>query len=481
MNRLATGVLLAGVALAGASPGVRADDKLLVAPALYTNTDISQATLYGNKGNDWAIDAGCSQGGACTLVGTTIGSFGDSTDYLVIRVDAAGKPLWARTYGGSGKDILEGSIVSPDGGTLLMGKSFSHFGDLVSYVNGRTLILKTDADGKPAWAKLMQNQKVADKTVTELRAVAQTPDGGYVVVGDYNIPPAVEGGDWPADVAVLKLAHDGQPMWMHHYHFPHTIYGIQVFAERDGRIRVAGHYNYQSDSRYHPLLLTLSADGAPTQAVEYLYDGDLYPFCLGEQADGKLVMSGEIQDKQKPLENHAATLWINQDGTPQAGRSYSIDGGFSLGRVAYLPDGLAMIGHTGSWTPVVRATNGPVYEGIVLMLDAQGDVKTALDMSTKQRNPRTLGDTDLWGVAPLENHKYFVAGSTDAFGKGDSDVLTTVWTPAAGTTSFVHISPLEVKSQLLALPTVAGDTSAVRDLGVGRLDVETLEVPGGSK
>lgn len=481
MRRLATGVLLAGFALAGAAPGVQADITLQVAPAIYTDTDISQATLYGNKGNDWATDTGCGQGGVCTLVGTTIGSFSDSTDYLVIRVDAGGKPLWARSYGGSGKDILNGSIVSPDGGALLVGNSFSHFGDLVSYVNGRGIILKVDPDGKPAWVKLMQNQKGNDKTVTMLSAVAETPDGGYAVVGYYNIPPAVDGADWPADIAVLKLAHDGQPMWKHHYHFPHTVYGLLVSAEHDGRIRVAGNYNYQDGDHFHPLLLTLSGDGTPTQAVEYLHDDGLYPLRLGEQADGKLVLSGEIDSAQKPRENHAWVLWINQDGTPQAGRSYSIDGGFALRSVGYLPEGLALIGHTGVRLPVVRGADWPSEEGVALILDAQGNIKTTLDMATKQRNPRGFGDTEIWGIVPRDDHKYFLVGSTDAFGKGDADVFTAVWTPAAASASFVHIAPLEVKSQALDLPTVAGDTSGVRDLGVGRLDVDTIEVPGGSK
>lgn len=486
MNNSKVGTFFVGfmAIIASCADAQASGSALQVVPAPYTgtNTGISQATLFGGEGNDHGYFTFCRPDGACTLIGDTIRSFGDSMDYLAIQLDTAGKPTWAQTYGGSGNDLLMDAIVSQDGGVLLVGDSGSQFLDLLTYVNGRALILKLDRDGRPEWMKLMQNAKpLTDTSVTRFYAATQTTDGGFIAVGAYISPPVVKDDYWPQDMVALKLSHDGQPVWLHRYHFAHTSFATAVFMEPDGRIRIAGSEDSGDNVHSSPMLLTLAADGMPTQAIEYAYDGALKLESLGEQSDGKLMLSGVIVEDKRPPIGRAAYLWLNQDGTFQGGHVYSTERGFVARRTEYFHGTTALVGNTGTASNVVRDPKDPEHDAVALMLDAQGNVKIAAKLGTQHRNPHGLGDTEFWDIAPLDDHRYRLIGSTDAFGSGYATILTTVWAPAASSSAFVQVAPLEVKVLTLALPTVSGDISGVRDISPQRLDIKQIKVGSGNQ
>jgi hypothetical protein len=143
---------------------------------------------------------------------------------------------------------------------------------------------------------------------------------------------------------------------------------------------------------------------------------------------------------------------------------------------------LVLIGHTGTWTSVVRDHNGPEHDAIAAILDPQGGVKAAVSVGTQQRNPRHFGDSEFWGFAPLNDGTYRLVGRTDAFGSGDADFLTAIWTPGNAPDSLVKPAPLPLHERALALPIMTTlDPANVRDFGNGgRLDVNDIKI-GDSK
>lgn len=121
--------------------------------------------------------------------GYIVGGFSDSTngqvtgnhgaeDYWVVKITANGDLQWQSTYGGSGQDISNNVLATPDGGYLISGFTISNNGD-VSGNNGNYdyWVVKTDSAGAIEW------QKTLGGSGSEFAYALQKVNNGYVVAG----------------------------------------------------------------------------------------------------------------------------------------------------------------------------------------------------------------------------------------------------------------------------------------------------------
>jgi hypothetical protein len=80
-----------------------------------------------------------------------------SVDYWVVKVDAQGTKQWDKTYGSSSDDQLKSAIITPDGGSLLVGTTFGQqpSGDRTATLSGSIgiWVVKLDAAGNKQWDK----------------------------------------------------------------------------------------------------------------------------------------------------------------------------------------------------------------------------------------------------------------------------------------------------------------------------------------
>jgi hypothetical protein len=101
-------------------------------------------------------------------------SFGaGSRDLFLIKTDVNGNIIWAKTYGGTSDDYATSVQQTSDGGYIVAGETQS-FG--AGYRD--ILLIKTDANGNIIWAKTYGGTDW-DKALS----VRQTSDGGYIVAG----------------------------------------------------------------------------------------------------------------------------------------------------------------------------------------------------------------------------------------------------------------------------------------------------------
>ena len=113
-----------------------------------------------------------SDGGYIVAGGTS--SFGaGGSDIFLIKTDANGNVQWAKTYGGTSDDYAHSVQQTSDGGYIVAGRTFS-FG----VINGDIFLIKTDANGNVIWAKTYGGTYWDDAS-----SVQQTSDGGYIVAG----------------------------------------------------------------------------------------------------------------------------------------------------------------------------------------------------------------------------------------------------------------------------------------------------------
>jgi hypothetical protein len=136
------------------------------------NGDVQWAKTYGGTGEDRVFSVQQTSDGGYIVAGWTrsFGAGGD--DIILIKTDANGNIIWARTYGGTNDDRASSVQQTSDGGYIVAGwtRSFGSGGDI--------LLIKMDANGNVIWAKTFGG---TDHDYAH--SVQQTSDGGYIVAG----------------------------------------------------------------------------------------------------------------------------------------------------------------------------------------------------------------------------------------------------------------------------------------------------------
>jgi hypothetical protein len=135
-------------------------------------------------------------------------------DFWVIKLDATGLKQWDRTYGTPFGDELACLRQTPDGGYVLGGWSVSGSGGDKSqpgFGNVDFWVIKTDASGIKQWDRVCGGPRE-----DYVRSLQLTPDGGYLLSGEsYSVQGGSKtqpsAGHW--DEWVVKLNAAGNQEW----------------------------------------------------------------------------------------------------------------------------------------------------------------------------------------------------------------------------------------------------------------------------
>jgi hypothetical protein len=141
-----------------------------------TDKDGEQAweNYYGGDNYDYfysvckAVDKGYAAVGYTSSFGAGLNS-----DVYLVKTDDKGNKLWQKTYGGPGWDIGYSIIQSGEGGYMIAGYT-------TSYGAGKSdmYVIKTDADGNCVWARTYGGGR-EDRAVS----IIQAEGGGYIIEG----------------------------------------------------------------------------------------------------------------------------------------------------------------------------------------------------------------------------------------------------------------------------------------------------------
>jgi arginine repressor len=186
---------------------------------------VAFAKTYGGTGNDRASYVLQTSDGGYIVVGDT-GSLGaDSVDIFLVKTDANGNIIWAKTYGGIVDEYAHSVLQTSDGGYIVAGETHS-FGAGWHDV----LLIKTDANGNVIWAKTY-----GGTSWDVARSVQQTSDGGYIVAG-YTDSFGAGGPDF----FLIKIDANGNISWAKTYGGTYSDWARSVQQTSDGGYIVAG-------------------------------------------------------------------------------------------------------------------------------------------------------------------------------------------------------------------------------------------------
>jgi len=97
----------------------------LLLPKVGASTSEWFAKTYGGSGNDVINDVKVLSDESIIAVGYTNSTGAGGGDVLVMKLSPSGEVEWAKTYGGSGDDVANALAIAPNGDVIVAGYTWS--------------------------------------------------------------------------------------------------------------------------------------------------------------------------------------------------------------------------------------------------------------------------------------------------------------------------------------------------------------------
>ncbi len=362
-----------GFVVAGQTYGVGAGDYDIVVIKISPTGTTQWIKTYGGTGWEGPGAIITTTDGGYALAGGT-GSWGaGSYDLLVLKLNSDGTPSWARVFGGSSYEMGYDIIQVSDGYAVCGYTSSTGAGE------SDFLLLKLNTSGGLSWGRVFGTS--LDETSF---GVAQTPDGGYVVVGETE----VSGTDW--DALVVKYTSSGTFSWARRISagtMPER--ACEVIPVAGDSLAIGGFTLNSSTGYYMFWFFKMTGTGSLGWGRAYGGGGTTYCYDMVSSGDGGFLLGGETRasgaggyDYGFMKINSAGTLqWARTWGTSNADQGY----GIALGT-----DGIGMIG----WTYGIGPGGGDI---LILKTDLNGNYPACVqNWSPSTINP-SITPTNLTG------------------------------------------------------------------------------------
>ena len=364
---------------------------LLFSICLFLTTPVvaaEWAQTYGGKGHESAYSIQQTSDGGYIVAGTSASS-GGNTDIWILKLDSEGDVLWEKTYGGRHTDIAWSIKQTSDGGYIVAGETWS-FGA----GSGDVWVLKLDGYGNIQW------QKTYGGVNTDLAYSIQQTSNGYIVAG------ATESfGTANVDVWVLKLDSRGNVVWQKRYGGMEQDLAYSIQQTSDGGYIVAGMSEPFKADDSKPWVIKLNNQGEVVW--QRVYDGISkgWAYSVQQTSDGGCIIAGLIVENN----NDAWVLKLNSKGDIVWQKKFG-GRGYDLARsVLQTSDGgYVVVGETSSF----GAGSNDIW---VMKLDSSGDIVWQKTFGGKSQDAG-------WAALQTADGEYVVAGFTESFGTGLSDI-----------------------------------------------------------
>jgi len=352
------------------------------------------ARTYGGTGSDWAYTVQQTSDGGYIVAGSTYSFGAGGWDIFLIKTDASGNIIWAKTYGGTNWDRDYSVQQTSDGGYIVAGWTYSFGAGSVDI-----LLIKMDANGNVQWAKTYGG---TDRDLA--LSVQQTSDGGYIVAGF-----TASFGAGNDDIFLIKTDANGNVIWAKTYGGTNDDWAYSVQQTSDGGYIVAG-WTYSFGAGWSDILLIKTdVNGNIIWAKTYGGTNSEWAYSVQQTSDGGYVVAGVTWSFGAGLYD-IFLIKIDANGNVIWAKTYGGTGYDGTSSVQQTSDGGYIVtGETNSF----GAGNRDIF---LIKTDAFGNIQWA----------KTYGGTD-WDFAHTAQQTsdggYIVVGYTTSFGAGNDDIF----------------------------------------------------------
>jgi hypothetical protein len=278
---------------------------------------VEWSRLYGQPGKGTSLTSvkPLSSGGYVLLGTSTAVSGYSRDDWWVLRLDAEGRILWQKVYGGREKRDTPTDIIPADGGGFLCIGETKSFAPGSGYSNA--WIVKLDSSGSIEWQK-----SFGSKGYNRARSATLVPNTGYALAGFITRGEQFDRRGW-----ITLLDFGGEVLWQKLYGLPGNAQFNTITLMADGSFLAAGSRTAEGSEISEGFLLRLNADGTPRWQRLYTGPGNVLLNDGAEAADGGVLVLGRSSmppDDATPEdvpEYAAFILKVTADGRPLVNRT----------------------------------------------------------------------------------------------------------------------------------------------------------------
>jgi uncharacterized delta-60 repeat protein len=355
---------------------------------------ISFAKTYGGTDWDGATSAQQTSDGGYIVAGST-SSFGAGWyDIFLIKTDANGNIIWAKTYGGTSPEGTHSVQQTSDGGYIVVGNTWSFGAGGYDF-----FFFKTDANGNIQWAKTYGGTDWEWSS-----SVQQTSDGGYIVAGQTR-----SFGAGYEDIFLIKTDANGNIIWAKTYGGTDWEKATSVQQTSDGGYIVAGWTKSFGAGNWDIFLIKTNTSGNIIWAKTYGGTGDDYAYSVQQTSDGGYIVAGYTYSFGAGGYDFFLVK-TDANGNIQWAKTYGGTNLDSASSVQQTSDGGYIVA---GWTNSFGAGSSDAF---LIKTDANGNIIWA----------KTYGGTG-WdeanSVQQTSDGGYIVAGWTSSFGAGSNDAF----------------------------------------------------------
>jgi hypothetical protein len=233
------------------------------------------ARTFGGAEPDHGNSVQQTRDGGYIIAGSTESFGAGGSDVWLLKTDANGDTIWARTFGGIRDDEGYSVQQTSDGGYVIAGYT-------ESFVAGGGWLIKTDASGNRIWDRVFG---VAGVDLG--MSVQQTTDGGYVIGGQVDCY-----GSGANEVWLAKTDAVGGVTWTKTFGGPGYDCGYAAEQTRDGGYVVAGYTESYGAGNGDVWLVRCDANG-DTMWTRTFGGGNVdVGMCVQQTRDGGFVVTG---------------------------------------------------------------------------------------------------------------------------------------------------------------------------------------------
>jgi hypothetical protein len=230
---------------------------------------------YGGISNETCTSIAKTTDGGFVLTGYTSSNSGDfagmnkgNEDIFVMKIDANGSMLWAKTYGGSGIDRGASITITLDGNYLLTGLFYSNDGDFSAMNKGDAdmFIAKIDANGTLLWKK-----GFGGAALDYGNHVTVKQNNEFIISGSTKSAEIIGAFRGKEDILLLKIDNNGEVLWSKGYGGSEIDRTMSVLAGDQSQLMVYGYsasndgdFNNQNKGLFDVFLMKLDSNGILT-------------------------------------------------------------------------------------------------------------------------------------------------------------------------------------------------------------------------